>query len=243
MGIHVEHREGVTVAWSIGPKHRFYEDRYRMLTPDIPRVAAARRGALVAVCDGIGGAPRGMDAAQEVCDHLTRFYLEPDRYPATWEGLRGLLLEANSAIHGWGLIPGTDRPLGGCAATAIWVYDDTFFVFHAGDTVALLLRDGEVIQLTHVHENDLGLFKYFGIGSVLALDVRTESLEPCDRVLLISDGVTKVMHPRHAAEIALERTPESAVREVTERARGKGSPDDVTVMVVELDELTLQMAF
>ena len=60
-----ERKGCAAVSWLKNAKstRKPYEDRYRLLTKDIPLVGKSGRGELFAVLDGIGGAPRGMAAA------------------------------------------------------------------------------------------------------------------------------------------------------------------------------------
>jgi serine/threonine protein phosphatase PrpC len=232
----VETKDRVAVAWAIGTTHHRYEDRYRLLSADIPLVASAGRGELFAVLDGIGGAPQGMRAAQTMADCLLRFYREPERYPATWEGVRDLLLEGNEEAFSWGFMEGTDRPLGGCAGTVVWVRGASVFSFHAGDTVGMLLNDRGFEVLTRLHETEGGIFRYFGKGASLEIDVAHHVLSDGDRVLLVSDGVTKVLDYRQMASLVQAHPdPESAVEGLARQAQVRGSPDDITVMVIEAE--------
>jgi serine/threonine protein phosphatase PrpC len=117
MNIPCEKRGSSAVAWLKGSKHSFYEDRYRLLSKEIPLFTDQVRGELFAVFDGIGSATKGRDAAQEMADCLVKFYREPTEYSPSWEGLRHLFFETNILIHNWGCQAGTEIPLGGCAGT------------------------------------------------------------------------------------------------------------------------------
>jgi len=63
-----ERKVSSSVSWLKNSKdsRKPYEDRYRLLTRDIPLVGKSGRGELLAVMDGIGGASMGMAAAQAV---------------------------------------------------------------------------------------------------------------------------------------------------------------------------------
>ena len=224
-------------AFSKGPKHKQYEDRYALFPLAKQAVKRHDRGEIFAVFDGIGSAPEGMHSAQHMCDALINYYAQPESCPSTWEGIRDLLFAANKEVFDWGFMPGTDRPLGGCAGSIIWIMDKKLFVFHAGDTVAVLIRDGKATQLTHLHEMDGAIYSYFGLGDNLQIDVKNHTLKNYDRILLISDGVTKVYHPAVAASIVEEHGDDlkQAVEDLTRRARTKGSQDDITVLLVEYD--------
>jgi len=62
--------------------------------------------------DGVGGAPRGLAAAQHIADRLTDFFRNANSIPATRQGLRELLTAISIEINQWGMMDGTDRPLG-----------------------------------------------------------------------------------------------------------------------------------
>lgn len=237
-----ETRGCAAVSWLKSPKHA-YEDRYRLLTSDIAFVGRARRGELFGVFDGIGSAPMGMAAAQAMADTLTDFFRRPELHSADWQGLYKLLHETNVSISRWGVIERTDRPLGGCAGTVAWLQDSRLTLCHAGDTVGLLIRDGqEPRQLTRLHEIHGDIYRYFGLGEPLSIDVQSCSVEEGDLILLMSDGVTKAYSTTAAANLVREiygKTGDAAAaaEELVTRSRGRKSNDDITAMVIEFEDI------
>ncbi len=239
-----EKKSSAAVSWLQNAKRngKLYEDRYRLLTRDIPIVGKSRRGEIVAVLDGIGGAPMGMAAAQAVADCLLDFYRKPEEISADSNGLMQLLLRTNMAINEWGCIAGTDRPLGGAAGTIAWIHDRRLTLFHAGDTAGVLIRQNQPPRvLTGIHEYGGGLTRYFGLGRHLELEIKSERLEEGDLLLLVSDGVTKVYSTTEAANLVLaifDKTGDIglAAQELVTRSRSKKSVDDITAMVIEVEE-------
>ena len=239
---HTERKGNAAVSWLKNAKStsKPYEDRYRMLTADIPLVGKSGRGELFAVIDGISGAPMGMAAAQAVADCLLDFFRKPNEIPADRNGLIHHLLLTNLKINEWGCVEGTDRPLGGAAGTIAWIKDNRLTIFHAGDTAGILLRQGQPPRvLTSIHEYDGGISRYFGLGRRLEIEVKSERLEEGDLILLISDGITKVLSTTEAANLVLEtfeKTKDTgmAVQELVTRSRSKKSVDDITAMVIEV---------
>jgi len=238
MSIFCERKGSAAVAWIKGSKHTFYEDRYRLLTKDIPLLSSQNRGEIFAVFDGIGSAPRGRQAAQQMADTLLKFYQSPKDYDASLEGIHKLLMEGNAAIYDWGFIPGTDVPIGGCAGTVIWLHQKTLHLFHAGDTSALLTKNDKTSKLTHDHQMEDGaIYRYFGLGPNLQIDTDSISVEESDKILLLSDGVTKVFHPMEAADFIEEfQDICTAVKGLAQRSQARGSTDDITVMLIEIEE-------
>jgi len=237
--VSVEKKEFVAVAWLKGSKHTYYEDSFRMLSRDVPLVAKRERGEIFAVFDGIGSAPQGRHAAQEMAEYLVKFYREAETGHSGWRGLKRVLADANMTIHNWGNIPGTDKPKGGCAGTVVWLYSDGLHVFHAGDTLGLLIRDGLPIQITQTHQLDNGaIFRYFGLGETLNIDIECFKIEESDRILLLSDGVTKVFTAKEAVDLIEEYHDISmAVKTLVQRAQAMGSTDDITAMLVQVEEV------
>ncbi len=239
-----ERKGCAAVSWLKNAKNirKPYEDRYRLLSKDIPLVGKSGRGELFAVLDGIGGAPRGMQAAQAVADCLLDFYRKPEEIPADNNGLNQLLLQANQAINDWGCVDGTDSPLGGAAGTIVWIQEQRLTLFHAGDTAGILIRQNQAPQvLTSAHELDGGISRYFGLGRRLEIEVKSERLEEGDLILLVSDGVTKAFSTTEAANLVLEIYNKTgdigfAAQELVTRSRSKKSVDDITVMLIEVEE-------
>jgi len=239
--IRSEQKGQAAVAWLKGSKHRFYEDRYRILTREAPLVYRHRRGEIFAIFDGISSEKGGMSAAQAMSDRLLSFYKEPDQYSPSAESLQQILLEANNAIYAWGSLSAPSQDKGGCAGTVVWIHGNRLFSLHAGDTVALLLRDEKGEQFTDLHELDNALYRFFGLGPELELDIKRMELKELDRILMLTDGVTKVIHPREAGSLVtamLEEhsDPARAARRLVETARSRGSTDDITVLLIEVDE-------
>lgn len=234
----IEERGSATVVWQQGPRHKFYEDRYRLLCRSVPLVGRAKNGEIFAVCDGVGSAPRGRDAAQEVCDTLVKFYDPTLAAPATDETMHALLQQANETIQRWGVIADTDRPQGACAATIIWVDEPLFaHVFHVGDTSALLIRDGTAQALTTSHNDVAGhLTNYFGLPK-LQVETKSIKMEDGDRLLLMSDGITKSLYNQKIANIVETHSRRSASLEaLLSAARNAGSGDDITAILVDIEE-------
>jgi PPM family protein phosphatase len=234
-----DQRGSAAASYLKGTNHKYYEDSFRMLPRDISLVKQKKRGELFAVFDGIGSAPEGRHAAQEIAESLLRFFREPDAYSASLEGIKTLLMEANLTIHQWGFMPGTDRPLGGCAGTVMWLIKENLYIFHAGDTAALLIRDGKGMELTKPHQtSDGAIYRYFGLGSDLQIDIECFQIEESDRILLLTDGMTKVIHPVKAVDIIEQYIDlPLAVKTLVQRSRTMGSIDDITAMLIQVEEI------
>jgi serine/threonine protein phosphatase PrpC len=225
----------------IGSSHALNEDRYRLLGSSVPLVERAAAGHLFAVVDGVGGAPKGRAAAQHLVDCLAAFFQPEQEH--TLAGLTRHVQAINNTIHDWGLIPGSTRPLGAAAGTVAWLSpDEHLHLLHTGNTVALH-HDGEELHvLTPSAAEGKGLAHCFGSGPGLEIAVSDHGFEPGDVLVLVTDGVT----PKGMTLGALGAIVgsyfedrlrfEELARAIVMRAKGNGSVDDITAVVVELEE-------
>jgi serine/threonine protein phosphatase PrpC len=124
----------------------------------------------------------------------------------------------------------------------VWLQNGRLTLCHTGDTVAMLLRPGaQPRQLNRIHDAGGAIYRYFGLGEHLEIDTESLSVEEGDLILLFSDGVTKAFNPMEAAlfvEEIFARTDDvaKAAEELASRSRGKGSNDDITVVLLEVEE-------
>jgi serine/threonine protein phosphatase PrpC len=228
-------------AFSIGKKGRPNEDRYRLLGNKVPLVSRSGRGQLFAVFDGIGGSPKGRDAAQAMCDSLIQFYKIAIEAPIDATRIFSLLATANMEIYNWGFRTGTTRPLGGCAGTIAWFYEDQLWIFHSGDTVGYLIKGDGINPLTREHGEGNYISSYFGQGEKIIIDSFSFPIDEGDILVLATDGVTKVMSSESIAASVNQwiiRSPDMAAQQLCEMALQKGSTDDITAVVVEIVDLS-----
>lgn len=193
--------------------------------------------------DGVGSAPKGMAAAQAVSDALVEFFSDQCAEPELDLQLELLLQQTNTTICGWGLMDGTARPLGACAATVIWIdMTGNAHVFHAGDTTALHIRDGNYHALTAIHQNvDGHLLNYFGLPN-LELQRTGQVLEEGDRILIFSDGIAKAFQTnQQIVDIVESRTtPNASLGSLMTAARAAGSTDDATVILMDFEPFEVE---
>jgi protein phosphatase len=133
----------------------------------------------------------------------------------------------------------------------------TALVAHVGDSRAYLWREGVLEQITHDHswveeqvasgaltEDEARRHPWRNLvtralagGDDPEIDLAPLALEPGDRVLLCTDGLTSVVRDEAIAAI-IGRAPggrTSAIcQDLVDAANAAGGPDNVTVLVVEI---------
>jgi serine/threonine protein phosphatase PrpC len=208
------------------------------------------RPGLYAVCDGMGGARAGEVASQMACLGL----IGVDPSSAGLEELRQAVITTNMAI----IQRSTSESelLGmGTTLTAALFKDDMFVVAHIGDSRAYVLRDGGLTQMTadhswvgemvrrgeltaaaaakHPHRSVIT--RALGTDLDLDPDVIELSMEPGDRVLLCSDGLTGMVDDETIGHImSLGADAQTTAQSLVDAALQNGGEDNVTVVVVDV---------
>jgi serine/threonine protein phosphatase PrpC len=233
---------------------------------DVGRVRATNEDRFVAhpplflVADGMGGQNAGEVAAAITADLLEA--AAADGTIRTVADLAEALRRANAAVR---RRAAGDRALEGMGTTctAMLVAGSRLMVAHVGDSRAYLLRGGGLRQLTidhtlmqrlvdegrlrpvdiATHPQRSVVIRAIGGAADVAADELVIELEPGDRLLLCSDGLTG---PLAVGEIedALAGTPDpqAAAERLVELANAAGGADNVTALVVDPDRLTAASA-
>ena len=212
----------------------------------------ADRLGLVAVADGMGGHRAGEVASATALEALRAAV-------ASGEGLRDAIEGANEAVLEKSE---SDRELQGMGTTltaGMLGTDGSLMVGHVGDSRAYLIREGELRQITddhslveemvrggeltpeqaEVHPQRSIITRALGIDPQVDVDVYPIELEPGDRVLLCSDGLTTMLRPDEIANIlGREQDSRRAAQLLVDAANAAGGEDNVTAVIVEAVEVT-----
>ena len=204
---------------------------------------------LAAVADGMGGLPHGAEAAQTAIDELTA-HLQHD-IPVASADWHTLLDSINREVAMLGRQLSPTKGIGS-TLTIARVCNDRLQIAHVGDSAAFRLRAGRLEQLTceHTVASEIlarratgqwepmptnaahALTSCIGLPYLPESDVHETDLQPGDRLLLCSDGLTKPVQPRAIQEaLAGAATPAAAARALVALANSEGGPDNITVVV------------
>ena len=138
--------------------------------------------------------------------------------------------------------------LAGDAVTGLWVGDSRIYRMRGG-TLTQLTRDHSVVQemvdrgqLTAAEAEDHPmahvLNRAVGIEESLAWDGFEDRAQPGDSYLLCSDGLTKVLADAAIAARLAGGSPARAVEALVADTLAAGAPDNVSVIIVALEETT-----
>lgn len=204
-------------------------------------------GQVFTVCDGVGGGPDGALAAEITIAALGAATRSREVRP-----LAAVLEEANRQVRARSAPFPTRAPMA-TTATAIRLDNGKIELAHVGDSRAYLFRGGVLRRLTrdhtlvaelvragaipaersHSHPLRGMIVRAIGLDRELRADYLRLGSRRGDAILLASDGLTDRVSDQVIAEIlGSGRDIEDLVEALADRARGAGSGDDITVVVV-----------
>jgi protein phosphatase len=214
--------------------------------------------ALIVVADGMGG-----HAAGEVASGMTvKAIADGFAVDATIEGLERAFAQANRDVLADAAAKPERQGMGTTAIALGLALHDGHTVpvlVHVGDSRAYQFRDGALRQLTDdhsvaeewvrqgrltpeeaaVHPKRHQLTRCVGIGPDMPVDVVSVIAEPGDRLVLCSDGLSNELGDEELARLAGADAPLSdVVTSLVAAANAHGGRDNITVAVVEFDEVT-----
>jgi PPM family protein phosphatase len=201
---------------------------------------------LYAVADGMGGHRAGEVASATAIDALKSAYLGGQR-------LDQAVGAANAAVFAKAAEDASLRGMG-TTLTAIAVHDSTAELGHVGDSRAYLMRGGTVTQVTEDHslveqlvrEGRLTpeeaqnhpqraiITRALGIDSDVAVDTYRIDLEPGDRLMICSDGLTNMLSDDTIAQtLRRHADPQQAADTLVDMANQAGGDDNITVILLD----------
>jgi len=212
---------------------------------------------LFVLSDGMGEPIFGEEAADLVIKSMPKavdqFLREYDHAlsPALAEGLLSAAIERVSK----GIFKRRNydrKTLYGATLSCVLLIGDHAVFGNVGDSRGYIIgeRNGrnEIIKITndhrrtddHVTGKECGngyrsckrLSKFMGDGSDEGPDMFTVQIGYGDKILLCTDGLHSVLSDREILDIVANSTPSDAVRELTEKAAGAGSADNISSAVI-----------
>jgi serine/threonine protein phosphatase PrpC len=220
------------------------QDFHGAMIPGQPLLAS--KGIAVALADGISSSPVAREAAESaVKGFLTDYYCTSDAWSVKTSAQR-VIDATNSWLHAQTRRnPGEDRDRGYvCTLSVVVVKSATAHLFHIGDARIWRLVGGALEQLTEDHRvvispEEVYLGRALGANAQVEIDYRAVTLQAGDVLLQATDGVHEHVGPRDMAGAIAEQGGDldAAARAIVERAYARGSPDNLTVQILRIEEL------
>ncbi len=235
--------------------------RYREADSEVVQACDPHAGLLLAVADGMGGHEDGDIASASAVQAVSRLYQRPP--PGDPEGtLLNFVLETHRLIRE--RVAGHGEVKMGTTLSVAWIVDRRVHWVHVGDSRLYLWRKGRITRITRDHTREefarrdmrtipphprylaqnfiygsRGLGNDAGLRVDRGVDSGSFGLQTGDRLLLCSDGLHGRVEDAHLAD-ALLNVPEPSAASVAlmERAIAYHSDDNITAMVLRVDEVS-----
>lgn len=129
--------------------------------------------------------------------------------------------------------------IGEVGATVVAIHRGRLFFAHCGHTIAVLVREGETTQITRLGNRLLGSSD---TPRIQIGDPRGLALQTGDRVVLASDGLTRISPEDGFPFVGMDKiatyvegsTPLEAARHLISLALGRDVDDNVSVAVIQI---------
>ncbi|MBW3659372.1 MAG: protein phosphatase 2C domain-containing protein [Actinobacteria bacterium] len=196
---------------------------------------------LFVVADGMGGHPAGDVASREAVAALdlalSNGALESsDRMQA----LTQALIKAHEAVVEAATTDPEKRGMGTTAVVAHLDADETTLTCaHIGDSRAYVLTDERLIRITEDHvwggRGGRSLTQAIGSSKKVEPEAAEVDLQPGDKVLLCTDGLTDMLADRDIRDVLLQDADAQALcDQLIETALERGGVDNITCIVIEV---------
>ncbi|MFB6350451.1 MAG: protein phosphatase 2C domain-containing protein [Bradymonadaceae bacterium] len=213
----------------------------------------ADRG-VFAVADGMGGRIGGDVASQifvetvrQEAGRLAReaakgqLHRDAERRERVLERLTSTLQQANREIYN------TGQGEMGTTGDLVLLANRTALVLHVGDSRVYLGRDGSFQQLTTDHNyaeqteapeegRSQLLTRCIGTEPHVEIDTLFVELQPDDRLLLCTDGLSQQVDDGQLADLIDKHDPEQLTDRLIDLARQQGGIDNTTAVVVDIPD-------
>lgn len=218
-------------------------------------------GRFFIVADGMGGHAGGQEASriatQAIQEHLNENW---DSDTSSAALLEAALLQANQAIV-YDQRKHPERSDMGTTAVVVLFRGQEPWCAHIGDSRLYRLRGAKLEQITEDHTwvaramkvGDLTpdqarvhpwrhvLSQCLGREDLRQIDIQAVDVQPGDRLLLCSDGLTEELSDNLiASHLKSIRACEKAANALVDAAKDRGGRDNITVVIVAIDHATHQ---
>jgi serine/threonine protein phosphatase PrpC len=237
----------------VGRKRPHNEDNMAYVIPKDSQVMA-KKGALFIVADGMGGHAAGEVASEIAVDTVSTAYYQDENEEIPLS-LMNAIKRANALIHQRAAENMMRSGMGTTCVAAV-VRGGVAYIANVGDSRAYLVRHGQSKQVSQDHswveeQVRAGLLtkdqarshaqrnvitRALGTQAEVDVDVFSEILEDSDTFVLCSDGLSGPVGEDDLRAIINQYLPQESVYHLVERANENGGPDNITAIVIRIQE-------
>lgn len=218
------------------------------------------KGGCFCLADGVSSAEAGQQASDYAVQHFASEYANtPDSWSVNHSASQ-LLASINTALYQQSHAYVSEEKGFLCTFSGLIIKSHTAYFFHIGDSRIYLWRKGVIAQLTQDHTTKLSENRQF-LGRALGMDEQVQwqsgnvALEPGDRFLLCSDGLSdfisdnqlsELLNPeplnpeQDAAAVQSSQDLTTLAEQLCQLALKNGSDDNISALIVEVQALCAQ---
>lgn len=212
------------------------------------------------LADGMGGHQSGEIAARQAVDHLCDIFKH--KYASSNKSVEKAkqiihhgIQEVNQLIYHMSFLRDDLRGMG-TTLCCVFFHPDALVYGHVGDSRIYRLRQNKLEQLTHDHslvrelidmgqlsEEQAGDFLYkniitkaIGTEPEIEPTVKAEPIQMGDTILMCTDGLTDLLSMQEIENIINRSDDTNAAKNLVAAAKRKGGFDNVTAVVVNIQE-------
>lgn len=191
---------------------------------------------IAVLCDGVGSAEEGAQAAKKVAQHIVTNF---KNIPKTWsieKALKTFISSINSILYAQS-IQDYERPELVTTVTVAVIKGNRLYGANVGDSRIYLYRNKDLSQLSHDHNEegmDSVLTDAVGIDKDIEIFYFENNIQKDDRILLCSDGLYSVMSENLIIK-HLENGAYSLVKKASSLMEDN-LPDDTSAVVLEVND-------
>ena len=221
------------------------QDFHGALIPDEPLLGL--KGIAIVLADGISSSNVSQVASESaVKSFLTDYYCTSESWSVKTSAQR-VLNATNSWLHSQTRRSqySQDKDKGYvCTLSAMVIKSTTAHIFHVGDSRIYRVAGNALEQLTDDHRLVISseqsyLSRALGINPQIEIDYQTLQIETGDIFLLATDGAYEHVGNRFVAKTVNDghKDLDKAASTIVGEAYRQGSPDNLTVQIVRIDQL------
>lgn len=215
--------------------------------------------AVAVVCDGMGGANAGNVASAVAVETFTASVEElvkcnPPQSDQGWAHLiRDACHKANQVVHDLSQTTPEYQGMGTTLVGALLLPQEWLLV-NVGDSRGYVLREGEIRQVTQdhslvqalvnrgeltqeqarIHPKKNLITRALGVDGEVQEDLFRVEVQPGDRLLLCSDGLSNVISDTEILRLCQSGALEDCSRQLLALAMERGAPDNVTIVMAQM---------
>ena len=193
------------------------------------------------VCDGVGSAQEGREAAKRVVTHLMTNF---KNRPQTWsieKSIQKFILSINAILYQESMV-NYERPELVTTLTIVVIEGDRLYGANVGDSRVYLFREDKLTQLsTDQAMEESGyenvLTQAIGIEKDVSPYYFENQIQKDDKILLCSDGLYNIMS-EDRLQTGISLGANALVKKASKLMEEK-LPDDTTAVVIQIQEVSL----